>query len=82
LAEKHATRKRRSWRKLHIGMDAGTGRIVAAVLTDKDADDGAQVGSWLDWTSPLGVEGLLTNLSTPGGRDGGEADPTKLHEGV
>ena len=32
LAEKHGTRTRRSWRKLHIGMDAGTGRIVAAVL--------------------------------------------------
>src|SRR3954449_2345909 len=48
LAEKHATRKRRSWKKLHIGMDAGTGRIVAAVLTDKEADDGAQVGPLLD----------------------------------
>src|SRR4051812_17000867 len=48
LAEKHATRKRRSWRKLHIGRDAGTGRIVAAVLTDKEADDGAQVGPLLD----------------------------------
>src|SRR3954451_16967054 len=34
------------------------------------------------WTSPLGVEGSLTNPNTPGGRDGGEADPTKLHEGV
>ena len=48
LIEKHGTSKRRSWRKLHIGMDAGTGRIVAAVLTDKDADDGAQVGPLLD----------------------------------
>src|SRR4051812_46535625 len=48
LAEKHGTSKRRSWRKLHIGMDAGTGRIVAAVLTDKDADDGSQVSPLLD----------------------------------
>jgi DDE family transposase len=48
LAEKHAPSKRRSWKKLHIGMDAGTGRIVAAVLTDKEADDGAQVGPLLD----------------------------------
>jgi Transposase DDE domain len=47
LAEEHGTRRRRSWRKLHIGMDAGTGRIVAAVLTDKEADDGAQVGPLL-----------------------------------
>src|SRR5919202_3526147 len=48
LAEKHGTSKRRSWKKLHIGMEAGTGRIVAAVLTDKEADDGAQVGPLLD----------------------------------
>ncbi len=48
LIEKHGTRTRRSWRKLHLGMDAGTGQIVAAVLTDKDADDGAQVGPLLD----------------------------------
>jgi hypothetical protein len=31
------------------------------------------------WTCPLGVEGLLTNPSTPGGQDGGEADPTAVH---
>src|SRR3954454_18253368 len=48
LIENHGTRKRRSWRKLHLGMDANTGQIVAAVLTDKDADDGAQVGPLLD----------------------------------
>jgi hypothetical protein len=48
LAEKHGTSKRRSWRKLHLGMDAGTGQIVAAVLTDKDADDGSQVSPLLD----------------------------------
>jgi len=48
LLEKHGTKTRRSWKKLHLGMDAGTGRIVAAVLTDKDADDGSQVGPLLD----------------------------------
>src|SRR4051794_1657732 len=36
----------------------------------------------LSWTSPLGLEGLLTNPGTPGGKDGGEANPTELHEGV
>ena len=35
-------------------MDANTGQIVAAVLTDKDADDGAQVGPLLDQvTAPV-----------------------------
>ena len=29
LVEKHGTRRRRSWRKLHIGVDADTGQILA-----------------------------------------------------
>src|SRR5829696_4770497 len=44
LAEKHGTKRRRAWRVLHLATDADTGRIVASVLTDKDADDGSQVG--------------------------------------
>lgn len=48
LVEKHGTRTRRGWRKLHLATDADTGRIVASELTDKDADDGAQVGCLLD----------------------------------
>ena len=47
LVEKHATKTRRSWRKLHIGVDADTGQIIAAELTRKDADDGSQVGPLL-----------------------------------
>jgi Transposase DDE domain len=48
LVEKHGTRTRRSWRKMHFGVDAGTGRIVAATLTDRDVDDASQVGPLLD----------------------------------
>ena len=48
LVEKHGTRTRRAWRKLHIGVDADTGEIVAVGLTDPDVDDGAQVGPLLD----------------------------------
>ena len=48
LIEKHGTKTWRSWRKLHIGMDASTGQIVAAMLTTKDVDDGAEVGPLLD----------------------------------
>jgi Transposase DDE domain len=48
LVEKHGTSKRRSWRKLHIGFDAVSGRIVASVLTDRDVDDASQVGPLLD----------------------------------
>ena len=45
-------------------MDADTGRIVAAVLTDKDADDGAQVGSLLDQ-----VDGPVASLTGDGAYD-------------
>jgi len=48
LAEKHSTRTRRSWRKLHIGVDADTGQIIAAELTSNDVDDGSQVGPLLE----------------------------------
>jgi hypothetical protein len=46
LVEKHGTSRRRSWRKLHIGFDAVTGRIVASILTD--VDDASQVEPLLD----------------------------------
>jgi IS5 family transposase len=48
LVEKHGTSRRRSWRKLHIGIDAGTGEIVAIELTEKDVDDATQTGALLD----------------------------------
>jgi hypothetical protein len=48
LVEKHGSRTRRSWRKLHLGMDASTGQIVAAALTGREAGDGAQVDPLLD----------------------------------
>jgi hypothetical protein len=48
LVEKHGTKKRRSWRKLHIGFDAVTGRIVASILTERDVDDASQVEPLLD----------------------------------
>jgi len=48
LVEKHGTKTRRSWRKLHIGTDANTGKIVAAALTTNDVDDASQVGPLLD----------------------------------
>src|SRR5215212_334587 len=36
--EKHGTKTRRSWRKLHLGVDANTGQIAAAVVTGPEAD--------------------------------------------
>jgi len=48
LFEKHGTAKRRAWRKLHIGIDAGTGEIVAFDLTNKDVDDASHVETLLE----------------------------------
>jgi len=44
LLEKHGAKTRRSWRKLHIGVDAETDEIVAATLTTNDVDDASQLG--------------------------------------
>jgi hypothetical protein len=51
LMEKHGTKARRSWRKLHIGVDADTGQVVATQLTTNEVDDGSQVGPLLDQVS-------------------------------
>jgi Transposase DDE domain len=64
LAEKHGTKARRAWRKLHIGMDADTGEIVAATLTTNDVDDASQTGPLLDQ-----VEGPLISFTGDGAYD-------------
>ena len=48
LLEKHGAATRRSWRTLHLGVDASTGQIVASTLTAKDVDDASQVDPLLD----------------------------------
>ena len=54
LIEKHGTRRRRSWHKLHVGVDAETGQILASELTSSDVDDGSQVKPLLNQiTAPL-----------------------------
>src|SRR4051795_10436806 len=54
LVEKHGTKMRRSWKTLHLGVDADTGQIVAAALTGREVDDGNQVGPLLDQiTGPI-----------------------------
>ena len=37
-------KSRRTWRKLHLAVDAASGMIVAQALTDQDTDDPSQVG--------------------------------------
>jgi transposase len=54
LIEKHGTSRRRSWRKLHIGVDADGGEIVAVEVTRKDVDDAAMAAALLSQiTDPI-----------------------------
>jgi transposase len=48
LEAKHGAKSRRTWRKLHLAVDATSGMILAQTLTDQDADDPSQVGPLLD----------------------------------
>ena len=64
LVEKHGSRTRRSSRKLHIGTDADTGRIVASALTTNDVGDGSQVGPLLDR-----IDGPVASFTADGAYD-------------
>ncbi len=63
-AAKHG-RKKRQWRKLHLAVDAGTGEIVAHLLTEGMADDAAHVPDLLRT-----VEGAIASLTADGAYDG------------
>ena len=49
---------------LHLATDADTGEIVASVLTDRDADDGSQVGPLLDR-----IDGPVASFTADGAFD-------------
>nr|WP_239479386.1 IS5 family transposase [Lichenicola cladoniae] len=64
LLEKHGTKTRRSWRKLHIAVDADTGRIAAAALTTSDVDYASLVSPLLDQ-----VNGPVASFAADGAYD-------------
>src|ERR687898_538028 len=64
LVEKHGAKRRRAWRVLHLATDADTGRIVASVLTDREADDGSRVGPLLDR-----IDGSVASFTGDGAYD-------------
>jgi hypothetical protein len=64
VLEKHATKTRRARKKLHIGVDAGTGQIPASTLTGNEVDDGSQTDPLLDQ-----VTGPLASFTGDGGYD-------------
>ena len=55
LEVKHGVKSRRTWRKLHLAVDAASGMIVAQTLTDQDVGDPSQVAPLLDQIAdPIG----------------------------
>ncbi len=64
LEEKHGTKRRRAWKMLHLATDADTGQIVASVLTDREVDDGSQVGPLLGR-----IDGSLASFTGDGAYD-------------
>lgn len=60
----HGYSKRRTWRKLHLGVDEATNEIVAAVVTTNDFADSQVLGDLLDQ-----VEEELEQVSGDGGYD-------------
>ncbi|AXI49203.1 IS5/IS1182 family transposase (plasmid) [Sulfitobacter sp. SK012] len=66
LEEKHKTkRKRRSWRKLHLGLDLASGEIVCADLTTDDVGDPTALPDLLDQ-----VDGPVDLFFADGAYDG------------
>jgi hypothetical protein len=63
-SENHS-RARRSWRKLHLAVDAETGEIVASVLTGREAADPDQVPVLLER-----VQGEIASVMADGAYDG------------
>lgn len=69
LVEKHKTKhKRRSWRKLHLGLDLVSGEIVCSNLTTDDIGDPTALPALLDQ-----VAGPVSHFLADGAYDG---DPT------
>jgi hypothetical protein len=78
--DKHGVRERRTWRKLHLAVDAATNTIVAATLTTSGEGDAGQVGPLLDQTT-----GPIDTVMADGAYDGeptyqtvAERDPTAM----
>ncbi len=65
LVEKHVERGTRTWSKLHLAVDPGTGEILASELTTNDEGDASQVGPLLGQLS-----GPLASVTADGAYDG------------
>jgi len=67
----------RSWRKLHLAVDAASGMIVAQTLTEKEMGDPSQVGPLLDQ-----IQGDVEQVTADGAYDGAPTYQTVAQHGA
>ncbi len=60
----HGVSKRRTWRKLHIGVDEQTGEILGAVITTNSSDDGTVLDDVLEQ-----IDSVIEQVSADGAYD-------------
>ena len=60
----HGYAKQRTWRKLHLAIDAQSGEILAAIATTNDLGDKQVLGDLLEQ-----IEGKITTVTADGGYD-------------
>ena len=76
LEAKHGVKSRRTWRKLHLAVDAASGVIVAQTLTDQDVDDPSQVAPLLDQ-----IDDPIGRVTADGAYDGAPTYQTVAAQG-
>jgi len=77
LEAKHGVKSRRTWRKLHLAVDAASGMIVAQTLTGQDVDDPSQVAPLLDQ-----IDDPIGRVTADGAYDGAPTYQTVAAYGV
>lgn len=61
LQKKHGARARRTWRKLHLTVDADTRMVMASTLTGNEVGDPSQVAPLLD-----PIEAMIASVTADG----------------
>lgn len=73
----HGYQKRRTWRKLHLGVNEKTGEVVAQVLTGRDVTDDTMLRPLLNQ-----VDEVLSQVTTDGAYDSSDCYSAILARGA
>jgi hypothetical protein len=76
----HGVGKRRTWRKLHLSVDADTGEILAALMSEGDAADGPLLPPLVEASQTVG--GKVASARADGAYDSWENDAFLAGQGI